>query len=64
MYIDEDKKNLYFKQHYELFAVMLLFAMYQFDFSLELEFDDVLFDFYWIEWVFDIFAKYLLDSVH
>ncbi len=46
MYIDEDKKNLYFKQHYELFAVMLLFAMYQFDFSLELEFDDVLFDFY------------------
>jgi hypothetical protein len=41
---------------------MMLFAKYQFDFYLEFELDDALFEIYWTEWAFDIFAKYLFDS--
>jgi hypothetical protein len=42
---------------------MLSLATCQCDFFLQFESDDVLFEIYRIEWVFDTFAKYLFDFV-
>jgi hypothetical protein len=49
--------------HCELFVVMLSLATCQYDFFLQFESDDVLFEIYRTEWVFDTFAKYLFDFV-